>query len=438
MSCKKPVINLMICFLLLTASMAQGAEISSQIQPIDKIMVIVNDDVITRHELDERIVTVVGQLKKQGTPLPEDAVLEKQILERMIGDLLQQQFAKETGLKIDDVQLDKTLLRIAQQNNIASLTGFRAKIEQDGVNFNKFREEIRSEILTSRLREREVDSRLVISDNEIDNYIVNQAKQAGKGEELSLAHIMIVVPEQASAEKIQTYMHRAEDALAKLKSGAPFAQVAAGYSDASDALQGGNIGWRAADRLPAMFLEAIQKLHPGELSGILRSPNGFHILKLIGRRSKDAPAVITQTHARHILIKTSELVPESEAKSRLAEIKSRIDKGADFAEQAKSFSEDGSAPQGGDLGWLSPGDTVPEFETPMDALKPGQISGLVQSSFGWHLIQVLERRNADVSIEQKKMQARNAIRAFRSDEAFQDWLRQLRDRAFIEYRNGTN
>ena len=185
-------------------------------------------------------------------------------------------------------------------------------------------------------------------------------------------------------------------------------------------------------------MDALKKLHPGELSGILRSPNGFHILKLIDRRSKDAPAVITQTHARHILIKTSELVPESEAKSRLAEIKLSIDKGADFAEQAKLHSEDGSAPQGGDLGWLSPGDTVPEFEGAMDALKPGQISGLVQSGFGWHLIQVLERRNADVSVEQKKMQARNAIRAFRSDEAFQDWLRQLRDRAFIEYRNGTN
>jgi len=434
----KPVIRIILNLLFLTVSFAQAVEPAKQIQPIDEIMVIVNDDVITRHELDARLATVVSQLKKQGTPLPEASALEKQILERMIGDLLQQQFAKETGLKIDDVQLDKALLRIAQQNKIASLADFRAKIEQDGVDFIKFREEIRTEILTSRLREREIDSKLVIGDNEIENYIANQSKQTGKGEELNLAHIMVVVPEQASAEKIQTYRQRAEQALAKLNSGSPFAQVAAGYSDASDALQGGNLGWRSADRLPTMFVEAIQKLHPGELSGILRSPNGFHILKLIERRSKDAPVVITQTHARHILVKTSELVPENEAKSRLSEIKQRIDKGADFAEQAKLYSEDGSAPQGGDLGWLSPGDTVPEFEGAMDALKPGQISGLVQSGFGWHLIQVLERRNADVSAEQKKMQARNAIRAFRSDEAFQDWLRQLRDRAFIEYRNGAN
>jgi len=435
---QKTMIPYIFCILFSMGSLAQAVEPAKQIQPVDNIMAIVNDDVITRHELDARLAVVVGQLKKQGTPLPEAAVLEKQILERMIGDLLQLQFAKETGLRIDDAQLDKALIRIAQQNKLTSLAVFRAKIEQEGVDFNKFREEIRTEILTTRLREREIDSKLVISDNEIDNYISNQSKQVGKGEELNLAHIMVVVPEQASAEKIQTYKLRAEQALAKLNSGAPFAQVAAGYSDASDALQGGSLGWRPTDRLPAMFVEAIQKLHPGELSGILRSPNGFHILKLIERRSKDSPVVISQTHARHILIKTSELVPESEAKSRLSEVKQRIDKGADFAEQAKLYSEDGSAPQGGDLGWLSPGDTVPEFEGPMDALKVGQISGLVQSGFGWHLIQVLERRDTDVSMEQKKMQARNAIRAFRSDEAFQDWLRQLRDRAFIEYRNTAN
>ena len=433
MSSKK-IGSIFVGVFLAWVSFAYAAETPKQLQAIDHIMVVVNDDVITRHELDVRLAVVVAQLKKQGTPLPESAVLEKQILERMIGDLLQQQFAKETGLRIDDVQLDKALARIAQQNKLASQAVFRAKLEQEGIDFNKFREEIRAEMLSTRLREREVDSKLVISDNEIENYLTNQSKQAGKGEELKLAHIMVVVPEQASAEKIQTYKLRAEQALAKLRGGAPFAQVAAGYSDAGDALKGGDLGWRTADRIPAMFVEAIQKLQPGEVSGILRSPNGFHILKLIERRSKDAPILITQTHARHILIKTSELVPENEAKNRLAEIKQRIDKGADFAEQAKLYSEDGSAAQGGELGWLSPGETVPEFEGPMDALKIGQISGLVQSGFGWHLIQVLERRNTDVSAEQKKQQARNAIRAFRSDEAFQDWLRQLRDRAFIEYR----
>ncbi|MDP2804514.1 MAG: peptidylprolyl isomerase, partial [Gallionellaceae bacterium] len=334
--------------LLVLSPLAQAAESSKQLTPFNQILVVVNDDVITRQELDTRLVIVANQLKKQGTALPEAEVLEKQILERMIGDLLQQQFAKETGLRIDDVQLDKALTRIAQQNKLASLAVFRAKLEQEGINFNKFREEIRTEILSARLREREVDSKLMISDNEIENYLKNQAKQLGKGEELNLAHIMVVVPEQASAEKIQTYKARAEQALAKLRAGAPFAQVAAGFSDAQDALQGGQLGWKAADRLPPLFADPLVKLKTGELTEILRSPNGFHIIKLLDRRSKDAPILITQTHARHILIKTSELVPENEAKNRLAEIKQRIDKGADFAEQAKLFSEDGSAAQGGD------------------------------------------------------------------------------------------
>lgn len=431
---QKMVGNAVLSAFVAISLSAQAEEATKQEHAIDRVMVIVNDDVITRHELDMRLAAVVAQLKKRGTPLPEAPVLEKQMLERMIGDLLLQQFAKETGLRIDDVQLDKALTRIAQQNKIASLAAFRSKLEQDGVDFKKFREEIRAEILAVRLREREVDSKLIVSENEIENYLKNQEKQAGKGEDLQLAHIMVVVPEQASAEKIQTYRQRAEQALAKLRAGSPFAQVAAGYSDAGDALEGGNLGWRSADRLPAMFVEALQKLHPGEVSEILRSPNGFHILKLLDRRSKDAPVVITQTHARHILIKTSELMPENEAKNRLLEIKQRIDRGADFAAQAKLYSEDGSAAQGGDLGWLSPGETVPEFETAMDALKVQQISGPVQSGFGWHLIQILERRDADVSAEQKKNQARNAIRAVRSEEGFQDWLRQLRDRAFVEYR----
>ena len=402
---------------------------------IDRIVVVVNEDVITRHELDERLNTIRQQLKKQGTALPATEELEKQVLERMVMDMLQLQFAKETGVRVDDTQLDKALERIAQQNHFASLSEFRTKLTRDGVDFKKFREEIRSEIIATRLREREVESRLVVSENEIDNFLLTQAKQAGKGEELELAHILVLVPEQASADKIQARKQRAEQALAQLKSGNKFAQVAAGFSDAQDAMQGGNIGWRAAERIPAVFLEALQKMQPGDISPVLRSPNAFHIIKLINRRSKDEPVVITQTHARHILIKTSELTSENEAKNRLAEIKKRIEGGANFAEQAKLHSEDGSAAQGGDLGWASPGMFVPEFEKAMNALQPGQMSGLVQSEFGWHLIQVIERRNADVSVEQKRQRASAAIRAFKSDDAYQDWLRQLRDRAFVEYRN---
>ncbi len=405
---------------------------------LDQIAVVVNDDVITNHEQKNYLDKIKQQLKKQGTPLPAAKELEKQVLERMIIDMLQLQFAKESGLRIDDVQLDKALGRIAQQNNFPTLAEFRVKLDKEGVDFKKFREEIRNEITYSRLREREVDSKLVVSDNEIENYLLTQSKQSGKSEEIELAHILVQIPEQASAAKIQVSRQRADQAWTQLKDGAQFAQVAAGFSDAKDGLQGGNLGWRTADRLPSIFQNAIKSMRTGELSAVLRSPNAFHIIKLLNKRSQDAPVMITQTRARHILIKTSEFTSENEAKNRLAEIKKRIEGGISFSEQAKLYSEDGSAAQGGDLGWVSPGSFVPEFERAMNDLKIAQISNLVQSEFGWHLIQVMERRNANISIEQKKQQAGMAIRSYKSDEAYQEWLRQLRDRAYIDYRNSAS
>ena len=425
----------MLMLWLMGALTAHAAEEQSPQKPavlIDRVAAVVNDDVITVNELNTRLGVVEQQLKKQGTLLPAAEVLKKQVLERMITDMLQSQLAKETGIRVDDSQLDKTLLRIAQENKLPTLAEFRAQLEQDGIEYKKFREEIRNEIISARLREREVDSKLVISDSEIDNYLATQAKQSGKNEEYQLAHILILIPDQAGADKIQASQQRAEQVLTQLQSGTDFAQVTAGFSDAQDALQGGDLGWRSIDRIPSIFVAALQEMKPGEVSPLLRSPNGFHILKLLAKRSKDAPVVISQTHARHILIKTSELVSESEAKSRLLKIKQRIEQGADFEEQARLYSEDGSAHQGGDLGWIAPGETVAEFENAMRDLQPKEISGAVQSSFGWHLIQVLERRDADVSVEQKRQQAQLVIRSIKSDEAFQDWLRQLRDQAYIE------
>ncbi len=417
-----------------TGSLQSGKpDPQQQVTVIDSVVAVVNDDVITRYELDDRMRTVVGQLQKQGTPLPAPAVLERQLLERMITDALQMQYAMENGVRVDDTQLDQAITRIAQQNNFPSLAEFRAKLEADGVDFKKFREEIRSEIISTRLREREVESKLVISDTEVDNYLANKAKLGGAEEEFRLAHILVVVPEQASAEKIQAARERAEQALIQLKGGADFAQVAAGSSDAKDALKGGDLGWRSSDSIPALFMSELHNLQPGQTTAVLRSPSGFHILKLVEKRSGKAAVVITQTHARHILIKTSEIVSESEARNRLMEIRKRIEAGADFAEQAKRYSQDGSAQQGGDLDWLSPGQTVPEFEEAMSKLQPN-MTGAVQTQFGWHLIQVLERRSTDISEQQRRQQARMAIGTFKSDEQYQDWLRQLRDRAFIEYR----
>jgi len=421
-------------FLLFINPASHAAALPKSAVLIDRIAVIVNSDVITQRELEARLTMVKQQLKNQGTPLPPAELLSAQILERMIIDLLQTQFAKETGVRVDDVQLDKAMRRIAQENNFPSLVEFRTRLETDGVNFKDFREEIRNEIIFSRLREREVENKLAISESDIDSFLANQARQTGKNEEYLLAHILVRIPEQASADKIQLSRQRADKAWAELNKGADFGQVAAGFSDAPDALQQGNLGWRTPDRIPSIFLDALQQMQPGKVSPILSSPNGFHILKLVERRNKNAPVVITQTHVRHILIKTNEWMAESEAKKILLEVKQRIDAGADFAEQARQFSEDGSAAQGGDLGWIAPGETVPEFEAAMQKLQPGQISDVVQSGFGWHLIQVLERRNADVTVEQKRQRAHLALRAFKADEAYQDWLRQLRDRAYIEYR----
>jgi peptidyl-prolyl cis-trans isomerase SurA len=286
----------------------------------------------------------------------------------------------------------------------------------------------------SRLREREVDNKITIADSEVDNLLNSLQLQDGKTEEFDLSHILIRVPEQASPEQLRERRARAEKALAQIKGGADFRQVAASSSEAPDAVQGGAMGWREITRLPTIFADAVKTMKPGEVSPVLRSPNGLHIVRVNDRRGQNAPVIVAQTHPRHILIKTSEVVSENDARERLVKLKERLDNNVDFAELARLQSEDASASRGGDLGWLSPGDTVPEFEKAMDALKVGEISGPVRSPFGWHLIQVLERRNEDMSKQQQRLQARISLRAQKADEAYQEWLRQLRDKAFVEYR----
>jgi len=425
------------CALALAALMLAAPGVLAQ-QPrkivvLDRIIAVVNDDVITRLDLDERLRFATLQLKQQGTPPPPREALEKQILDRMVTDRVQLQLARETGLRVDDSDLDKTMQRIAQDNKL-TLQQLRAVLEKDGVPFTRFREDIRNEIILTRLREREVDNRISVAESEIENFISTQQAQAGRSDDYNLSHILVTVPENASPEQIQARRSRAEQAIQELRSGADFRQVAASLSEAPDALQGGAMGWRDAARLPSLFVDALKTMSIGSLSPILRSSAGFHILRLNERRGSTSPVIVRQTHARHILIKTNELVPEAEARRRLASLKERLDNKADFVELARLHSEDSSNIKGGDLGWLSPGDTVPEFERAMDALNPGQISDAVQTPFGWHLIQVLARRNEDMSREHQRLEARKALRARKSDESHQEWLRQLRDRAYIEYR----
>ncbi|WP_324779336.1 peptidylprolyl isomerase [Thiobacillus sedimenti] len=402
------------------------------VQDLDRIVAVVNDEVITRQELATRYDEVVRNLERQNTPLPPRDVLEKQLLERMVTELALRQHAKATGIRIDPTQVERALQRIAAQNHL-DMAGLAAALAKEGQSLDGMRATIRNELLIARARERDVDNRITVSDAEIDGYLQTQARQ-GVETEYNFAHILVAVPENATPEQIQARRSRAENILAQLAKGADFGQLSASYSDAPNALQGGVFGWRASGKIPTLFADALKQLQPGQVSPILTSGNGFHILKLIDKRGLDATLQVTQTHVRHILIKTNELTSEADARNRLLQLKERIENGAKFDELARLQSEDGSASKGGDLGWVNPGDTVPEFEKAMNALKPGEISDPVHTPFGWHLIQVLDRRTQDVTQERQRLLARQAIRERKADEAFQDWVRQIRDAAYVEIR----
>ena len=398
----------------------------------DRIVAVVNSEAITQLELNSRLAQVERQLKSQKVQLPSRDVLERQILERMIVDQAQAQFAKDSGIQVTDIEVDAAIQRIADGNRM-NAREFRIALEKDGVAWAKFREEIRQEMTFSRLREREVESRIVVSDSEVDNYL-DSAAHANSSQSVLLAHIILRVPEQADSTKVAAIRSRAEQALQQVRGGEDFGRVAASYSDAPDGLTGGVIDWRPVDRLPGPYVEAVRNLKPGEISPLIRTSAGFHIVKLVDRRGGDQELKsLKQTRARHILIKVNEVVSDAEARRKLESLKERLDNGADFAELARVNSTDLSAPKGGDLGWLYEGDTVPDFERPMDALKVGEISAPVRSPFGWHLIQVQERRTEDASPERRRQIARQALRERKSDEAYQDWLSQLRDRAYVEY-----
>ncbi|AON53013.1 peptidylprolyl isomerase [Herbaspirillum seropedicae] len=422
-----------------TAAAPAPSQARVEPRPVDSIMVVVNNEVITRQEVADRLASVVKRMSAQNVQLPPRDQLVRQLVERMIVERAQAQMAKENGIVVDDAMLDRAMQRIADQNKL-SMAQFRTRLEAEGMNYASFREEIRREILSQRLREREVDNKVAVTESEVDNYLAAEANAGGQRQELDIAQILIRVPENATPDQLAQRRERAEDVLRQLKTGADFAKTAAAYSDASDALSGGDLGWRPADRLPQLFLDGVAKLQDGQVSGLLKSGNGFHILKLVGRRTADgaqaaAPAV-QQTHVRHILIKVNQVVTAAEAKRKLTELKERLDHGsATFEELAKLYSNDLSASKGGDLGWVYPGDTVPEFERAMDQLKPGEVSQPIETPFGYHLIQVVERKTDDASKERTRQAARQAIRERKIEEATEDWMRQIRDRAYVEYRN---
>jgi len=426
---------------LAAATLALPVHAAPRAVEVDRIVAVVNSEVITSLQLRARIEQAKRQLARQGVELPPDDVLQRQLLERLIVERAQVQLAQETSLRVDDATLERAIERIAGNNKL-SVEQLREALEKDGIAWNRFRDEIRTEILITRLREREVDSRVVVTDAEIDNFIANNP-DAFSGQEFSVAHILLRTPEGATPQQVEAVARRAEQVLARLRSGEDFARVAAEVSDAPDGLQGGSLGWRPLDRLPALFADAValfadavRRMQPGETSPVLRSAAGLHIVRLVERRGGGGEAVqqLEQTRARHILIKTSEVLSDADAEARLLAIRERVVNGADFGELAKASSADLSAAKGGDLGWLNPGDTVPEFERAMNALQPGEVSPPVRSPFGWHLIQVLERRVQDVTDERKRAAARQALRERKAEQAYEDWVRQLRDSTYVDYR----
>jgi peptidyl-prolyl cis-trans isomerase SurA len=466
----------------------------------DGIAAVVNKDVITMREVNEGVKSATQELTRQNIQLPDPNVLQRQVLQRLIMENLQRQEAQRLNIRVDDAQVDQAIGTVATRNKV-SVDQMRQTIEKQGVTWQAYRKSIRNEILTDRLRQRTVDNNIVVSDTEVDAFLKEQQRRQGAGGKalagpaaggqapavaapapaapaarqapsgpqiISLAQILVRVPESATRDQAATLRKKAEDILARLKSGGDFASIAAAASDGPEALQGGAMGERPLEGWPDLFVNAIANLGKGEVSGIVQSGNGFHILKVLDRRSAGGPAPtrnpaqaqaptpaapppnpssdaavplpqgpvqVTQTHARHILIKTSAVMSDDEAHQRLDLVRQRIVDGKeDFAALARQNSQDATAPQGGDLGWLNPGETVPEFEQAMNALQPGEISQPIHTRFGWHLIQVLERREKDVKDEVERMQARRVLFERRSELAFDDYLDQLRDQAYIDNR----
>lgn len=402
-------------------------------QTLDRIVAVVNNSVITQNELNAQVQRITAQLARNTPTPPPRRALEKQVLERLITEKALLQAADASNIRIDNTALNRSLTRLANQNNM-DLPDFKKALESEGQDYAAFREQVRNEMIITRLREREVDARIIVTESELDNFLANPSLDMDKQTEYNLAHILVLAPEGATPEKLNELQAKANKALAELNNGANFNQVSAIYSDAQNAMQGGSLGWRPEAKLPNLFASAVSKLAQGEITPVLRSANGFHILRLVDKRGKDATTVVKQTQARHILIKINEIVTDQDAQKRLIELRERIANGIEFDRLAKIHSDDTSASKGGDLGWLSPGETVPEFERAMNGLKPGELSEPVRSAFGWHLIQVLDRREKDMTQERKRMDARRAIMERKSDEAFDDWVRQTRDRAYVEYR----
>lgn len=418
----------------ISAAQAQGPS-NVQLRPGDYIAAVVNSDVVAASEVLQRTERLRDDAKRRGEAMPVTETLRKQALEALIEDRVLVTYARENGPKVDEPELDRVVANVAAQNKL-TLDQLRERLKTEGIDYRTFRENLRDQMLTERVREREVQGRIRITDGEIDKYLDERQAAMSKNAQLNIAQILVTVPEGASASVEAERRARAESALARIKAGEDFAAVAKEISEDSNKLRGGEIGLRASDRLPDLFVATVTGLKAGEVAPqLLRSGAGFHLLKLVDRLDGSVANQVTQTHARHVLLRPSAQLNAELAARRLNEFKRNIEAGKTTFEQvAKENSEDGSAADGGDLGWASPGGFVPEFEDAMNALPLGGISAPVLSRYGLHLIQVLERRTVAVEAKQLREQARGALRERKYDDAYGEWVKDLRAKAFVEVR----
>jgi len=421
-----------IAFLLTSPALATVSP--KQIVELDYVIAIVNNDVLTHSELEDRIQMIVKQLQEKKTKLPARDVLQSQILEQLIMEKIQLQRAQKVGIRVNDETVNRVLANIASSNGL-TLEKFRDILQKDGIDYEDFRENIRNEITIKQLRQRRVENRVNVSPQEIDNYLASQKNRKGNDEEYNLGHILISLPETANAEQIQKAKQKAEQVLNKLRNGADFQQMAVAVSGGQLALKGGQIGWRKTAQMPTLFADIAPQMKVGTYSDLIRSASGFHIIKLQDKRSDSKRHIIEQTLARHILIRTNELRSNSEVEQRLKLLRERIIRGEDFSILARNHSDDkASAADGGSLGWVSTGMMVKRFEEQMNKLKPGEVSQPFASRYGWHIVQVMSRRKHDNTKDYQRLQARNNISQRKTEEAVENWLRRLRSEAYVEYR----
>ena len=400
-------------------------------QALDKIITVVNDDVITQNELDNRIADFIVQLKLDKNSKEQMLALRKQVLERMISTRIQLQMAKQMGITIDDISLNRMIEKIAQSNNI-TLAELKNTLKKDGLRFDRFREQTREDLIIKQLQQRMVANKINISDQEIQRFIDNNLEDHNKSEKYKIQHILITIPESATPEDINKAKTKSEQLYKQIKNGANFKTLAIQQSDGRNALNGGDLGWRTGNELPEAFVAAIKNIAKGKTATPIRSASGFHILKLLD--SSTIKNMVTQTLARHILIRTSSKLNDDEARKLLNKFKQRIEQGEDFSKLASEHSQDpGSKVKGGNLGWADPGTYVSEFEEVMGNLKNNAISEPFRSQFGWHILQVLDRREQDKTDANLKSQASAAIQKRKYDEELRLWTRRIRDEAYVEY-----